>query len=95
MIALAAALILAGPARAAVPAPLTDPPQYERLMTCYVRVMEARGVKMESPDSLLARYDRLARRRCARQIRAYRRLVGRAMFEADWKALWDEYWSRL
>lgn len=73
--------------------PSTDP--YERLLACYVRVLEAKGLTMDSPKRDLLRYDKLARQRCATQIRAYRKVVGPSAFERDWKGIWEDYWSRL
>jgi hypothetical protein len=95
-------LILASAASICVPGKIErDPPfsptecAYERLMGCYAKVMESKGLDIDSPDAALAKYDGLAQKRCASERARYRRLVGPAVLERDWKELWGDYWSRL
>jgi hypothetical protein len=95
-------VILAAAANICLPGKIErDPPlsptecAYERLLSCYVEVMESKGLNLDSPDRLLAKYDRLARARCVKEIAAYKRQVGPVDLERDWNHLWDEYWSRL
>ncbi len=69
--------------------------RYEWMLGCYAGFMEAKGFDMETPKRSLARWDRAARAECADEIGEYRSLVGRSRAERDWKAAWDDYWSRL
>ena len=68
---------------------------YEDLLGCYAEIMESKGLTIDSPNTSLRRYDREAHSKCRNQFARYSRLVGRPTAEADWKGLWDEYWSRL
>jgi hypothetical protein len=69
--------------------------RYDDLYGCYVGYMEGKGFDLDTPDRVLARWDRRARAACAHEVRRYRQVVSPQKFEADWNDIWNDYWSRL
>ncbi len=69
--------------------------RYDKLYDCYVGFMESKGFDLDTPDEVLARWDRRARVACARQVRRYRQVVSARKFEIEWSEIWSDHWSRL
>ena len=68
---------------------------YDELLGCYGSFMVSKGLNMDSPEKLLAKYDRAARRKCAAEVKKHKALVGPKRFEDEWAELWGEWLSRI
>ena len=83
-------------ATAPIPAGTTaEEVSYDDLLGCYGSFMVSKGLNMESPEELLAKYDRAVRRKCAAEIKKHKALVGPKRFEEEWADLWGEWLSRI
>ena len=91
-------MILAFLALAVSPIPsgtTADEVSYDDLLGCYGSFMVSKGLDIDSPEKLLAKWDRAARRKCSTEIRRYKTLVGPKRFDEDWKGLWGEWLVRI
>jgi hypothetical protein len=68
---------------------------YEQLLDCYGPFMGSKGLTLESPENLLAKWDAAARKKCAAEIKTHKSLVGPEQFERDWDGLWGEWSVRI
>ncbi|MES2042233.1 MAG: hypothetical protein V4475_00050 [Pseudomonadota bacterium] len=65
------------------------------LYDCYVSLMDADHVTLDSSTRKIDRLDREARTYCAKELRRYRRVRGDRAARTAFRDIFDEYWSRL